>query len=301
MNVKKSPRARRHARSPVHAGAAMAIACVIGTAMAPVASGAGPSGVDGSTPAVLSTQASPQMATASGPSVHTGGYPARVRTNGARTLNLRQMPFQRAPRVKAMPNRGSIRVYCQTSRFDGRWYLVRHGSHMGYAMATFIQNTSNRSIQPCSLQDYYLPLGRQMFAAKINNQQSNLLISATPSKQHAVIAPPRLYDASWTTLTGWLDGKSSLESWYYPGYYLRHQDYRVKLHTPFTMRARDIPLFRLDSSFNVRTGDPGGWIRFQSVNYPDRYIRHYRGVVEVSSQSFRPRTPYHSDVQWLMR
>ena len=46
-----------------------------------------------------------------------------------------------------------------------------------------------------------------------------------------------------------------------------------------------------------------GGSRFQSVNYPDRYIRHYRGIVEVSSASDprddRRTTPFLNDSTWL--
>jgi hypothetical protein len=62
----------------------------------------------------------------------------------------------------------------------------------------------------------------------------------------------------------------SLESVNFPGHYLRHQDFRLKLH-PFS----DDPLFKEDATFDMVDGlaDSTG-VSFRSHNFPDRYLRH---------------------------
>jgi hypothetical protein len=75
----------------------------------------------------------------------------------------------------------------------------------------------------------------------------------------------------------------SFESVSHPGHYLRHQDYRVKLH-PFS----DDSLFKADATFWVVTGlaEASGF-SFKSYNYPDRYLRHsyFHMMVEAGSGS----------------
>ena len=75
----------------------------------------------------------------------------------------------------------------------------------------------------------------------------------------------------------------SFESVSHPGHYLRHQDYRVKLH-PFS----DESLFKADATFWVVPGlaEASGF-SFKSYNYPDRYLRHsyFHMMVEAGSGS----------------
>ena len=67
------------------------------------------------------------------------------------------------------------------------------------------------------------------------------------------------------------DGSFALRSVNFPMFCLRHSDFRVHLQG----REGDIELFLRDSAFRVVPGlaDPEG-ISFQSVNFPDRFIRH---------------------------
>ena len=84
------------------------------------------------------------------------------------------------------------------------------------------------------------------------------------------------------------DGTVQLASINRDGFFLRHQDFRLKLQQDPHQFAPGEPgtfghgaplpeeqLFMADSSFHVVPGlaDPTG-ISFQSVNFPDRYIRH---------------------------
>ena len=62
----------------------------------------------------------------------------------------------------------------------------------------------------------------------------------------------------------------SFESVDYPGYFLRHQDYRLKLSP-----RSDDALFRKDATFCVRSGLFSSSGRsFESFNFPGHYIRH---------------------------
>lgn len=72
-------------------------------------------------------------------------------------------------------------------------------------------------------------------------------------------------------------GSISFESMNFPGHYLRHQSFRIKLH-----RFEDSTLFREDASFKPRIGLATGLAdtpiiegsqSFESVNYPGYYIR----------------------------
>jgi hypothetical protein len=62
----------------------------------------------------------------------------------------------------------------------------------------------------------------------------------------------------------------SFESLNYPGHYLRHQDFRLKLQ-----KFDGSQLFRQDATFMMVPGlADGSWSSFESVNYPGHYIRH---------------------------
>jgi hypothetical protein len=60
----------------------------------------------------------------------------------------------------------------------------------------------------------------------------------------------------------------SLESVNYPGYFLRHQDFRVKLQ-----QNDHTPLFDKDATFWIRRGN-SDQSAFESVNFPGFFIRH---------------------------
>lgn len=62
----------------------------------------------------------------------------------------------------------------------------------------------------------------------------------------------------------------SFESKNFPGYYLRHQNFRIKLH-----RMDGSELFRKDASFLVvpGLGNPS-WNSLESYNFPGYFLRH---------------------------
>lgn len=73
----------------------------------------------------------------------------------------------------------------------------------------------------------------------------------------------------------------SFESVNHPGFYLRHQDARIKLH----QYAND-DLFKKDATFKIVKGlADNTWMSFESVNYPGYYIRHDYGHLYISKGS----------------
>ena len=77
-------------------------------------------------------------------------------------------------------------------------------------------------------------------------------------------------DGTFRIVPGLAGQCRSFESVNYPGHFLRHQDYRVKL----APRAND-ELFRRDATFCVRTGLANSQPRsFESFNVPSHCIRH---------------------------
>jgi hypothetical protein len=78
-------------------------------------------------------------------------------------------------------------------------------------------------------------------------------------------------DATFVARTGLADPYGvSFEASNYPGYFLRHQDFRLKL------QPRDgSALFNADATFHERLGlSDNKAVSYESHNYPGRYIRH---------------------------
>lgn len=78
-------------------------------------------------------------------------------------------------------------------------------------------------------------------------------------------------DASFKIVRGLADSRLiSFESTNFPGYFLRHQGFRIKLHKP-----DGSDLFRKDATFKIVQGLANNqWVSFESLNYPGRFIRH---------------------------
>ena len=76
-------------------------------------------------------------------------------------------------------------------------------------------------------------------------------------------------DSSFKIVRG-LAGKGiSFESVNYPGYFLRHQGFALKLH-----KKEGSDLYKKDASFMVKRGLSGRGYSLESINYPGYYIRH---------------------------
>jgi hypothetical protein len=77
-------------------------------------------------------------------------------------------------------------------------------------------------------------------------------------------------DATFRLVPGLAGRCRSFEAVNYPGYFLRHQNYRVKL-----AKQTGDPLFKEDATFCVVPGLANSEGRsFESVNFPKHYIRH---------------------------
>lgn len=72
----------------------------------------------------------------------------------------------------------------------------------------------------------------------------------------------------------------TLESFNYPGQYLRHRNWRIELS-----HDDGSTLLKLDATFYLRKGENPGEFKFESYNYPQRFIRHYNGEVWIADSS----------------
>ncbi|CAG8782392.1 6786_t:CDS:2, partial [Dentiscutata erythropus] len=78
---------------------------------------------------------------------------------------------------------------------------------------------------------------------------------------------PLVADFIFKLIAG-LDGRGvSFESVNYPGHFLRHQFYQIKLH-----KYDNTPLFQKDASYIINK--QGAFFTFESVNMPGHFIRH---------------------------
>jgi hypothetical protein len=89
----------------------------------------------------------------------------------------------------------------------------------------------------------------------------------------------------------------SLESRNFPGNYLRHADFRVRLNA-----GENTDLFRRDATFCAQPGTGG--VRLESVNELGTNIRHYQEEVWVASEggahTYDNPASYNQDVSWAV-
>jgi Alpha-L-arabinofuranosidase B (ABFB) domain len=93
-------------------------------------------------------------------------------------------------------------------------------------------------------------------------------------------------DAAWWMRPGLsgTPGSISFESRNYPGHFLRHQGYRIKLHRFYD----GDDLFRQDASFVVYrrccdyAGAPRNFLVFESVNRPTYFMRHTNSALWIA-------------------
>ncbi|MEO3814969.1 glycoside hydrolase family 43 protein [Sphaerisporangium sp. B11E5] len=85
-------------------------------------------------------------------------------------------------------------------------------------------------------------------------------------------------DQMWRMVAGLADSAGvSFESVNYPGNYLRHYDYALRLDP-----VENTATFRADATFHRVAGlaDPS-WSSFRSHNFPTRYLRHYDHLLRI--------------------
>ncbi|WP_422771674.1 AbfB domain-containing protein [Plantactinospora sp. WMMC1484] len=91
-------------------------------------------------------------------------------------------------------------------------------------------------------------------------------------------------DATFVIRSGLADRRCvSLESVNYPGYYLRHQNFRIYLH-----RRDGSALFAADATFCAIPGLAGEGISLRSRNYPSRYLWHSGSELRIRTPSGAP-------------
>ncbi|MGW4942057.1 alpha-L-arabinofuranosidase B [Actinoplanes sp. NPDC004185] len=106
-------------------------------------------------------------------------------------------------------------------------------------------------------------------------------------------------NASWIVRAGLANNACvSFESRNTAGNYLRHQNYQLYLN------ANDgSSLFAQDATFCPQAGRNGQGNSFASVNFPDRFIRHYTNLVYTASNggtnAFDSATAWADDVSWI--
>ncbi|AEV85632.1 alpha-N-arabinofuranosidase [Actinoplanes sp. SE50] len=107
-------------------------------------------------------------------------------------------------------------------------------------------------------------------------------------------------NASWIVRAGLANSSCvSFESRNTSGNYLRHRNYQL------TLAANDgSALFSQDATFCPQAGRNGQGNSFASVNYPDRFIRHYANNVYIASNggtnAFDSATSWTDDVSWVV-
>jgi hypothetical protein len=79
-----------------------------------------------------------------------------------------------------------------------------------------------------------------------------------------------LNDSAFKVVRGLAGSCNSFESKNFPRFYIRHQDFRLKLN-----KFENKDLFRRDATFCIRKGlaNPE-FSSFESLNYPGRFMRH---------------------------
>jgi hypothetical protein len=97
-------------------------------------------------------------------------------------------------------------------------------------------------------------------------------------------------DATFRVITGLADSSCiSFESSNFPGHYLRHESFRLRLH-----QSDGTALFRQDATFCSTVGLAGrGAVSFRSYNFPGRYIRHRNFELWVDEYTSTPL--FHED------
>jgi hypothetical protein len=104
--------------------------------------------------------------------------------------------------------------------------------------------------------------------------------------------------STWTVRAGLANSSCySFEARDATGSYLRHQNYQLYLQP-----NDGSSLFAQDATFCTQTGRSGQGISFASVNFPDRYIRHYNNSVYIANTTgtnvFDSATAWTDDVSW---
>jgi hypothetical protein len=106
-------------------------------------------------------------------------------------------------------------------------------------------------------------------------------------------------DATWRIVAGLADASCySFESRNYPGEFLRHAGSRVR-RDPLA----NSDLYRQDATFCTQEA-PGGGVRFSSLNYPFRFIRHFNAELWIADgrggDYWNTGSSFEADIRWAI-
>jgi hypothetical protein len=162
---------------------------------------------------------------------------------------------------------------------------VGYGGPTGSAgTLTPASEISLRATTACCTGDF---LRHQFFAGVLSPISSD---SSTLDKE----------DATWIIRRGFAnDSCLSLESKNYPGYFIRHFNFKLFLQ-PYDGSAQ----FAADSTFCPVPGMNGQGVALRSLNFPDKFIRHFffQGFIasEGGSNPWDATAFFRDDVSWIV-
>lgn len=125
-------------------------------------------------------------------------------------------------------------------------------------------------------------------APGLNVRHRNFLAYVTP-----IAGDLDGHDASFRYIPGLMGQCVSFESLNYPGYFLRHENFRLKLAP-----IEDSEQFRADATFCSRTGlADGNEASYFAINYPTYYIRNEGG--ELWLREYQENEAFVSDATFV--
>jgi hypothetical protein len=138
----------------------------------------------------------------------------------------------------------------------------------------------------------------QVASGYLKHDDSDDLVVTTPVTTGS--SPVDKQDATWVQAAGLANPSCiSFESVNKPGSYLRHANFQFHLQ-PNDGGA----LFSQDATFCPQPGNSGSGTSYQSVNFPDRYIRAFDSTVYLASNGgpnpWDVTTSWAADSSWLV-
>lgn len=182
------------------------------------------------------------------------------------------------------------------------WLATKGGSNGGDAAASFEADASWTVVAPWSRSGVPISLGAhalQVTTANLTNRyarhMNSLGYTAVVDANSAALLKN---DATFKIGAGLADPACySLESQNYPGRYLRHQDFRVKLAASDGSDG-----FRKDATFCAQAGLSGAGVSLEASNMPGFFLRHFNGELWMASgANARPSdtaTQLPADASW---
>ncbi len=190
------------------------------------------------------------------------------------------------------PGLSGTGVSLESKNFAGRylrhfnaevWLAQRGGPLPSDNAASFDQDASWNPITPWWRNGIELPGGDRALQVTTPNFTNRYLRHQNSLGFTEVVSASSdntlKLDATFKIVPGLADPAcSSLESKNYPGKYLRHSVFRVRLDAPDTT-----DLFRQDATFCAQPGLSGTGVSLEAINKPGFFVRHAGGEVWIAS------------------